>query len=79
MCEYYAHTFQCKHQTLSFAKFCKPANLIQTPCARKGVWASIDMPGPCEECWMWFPDRVYATAQKIKKPRAGLHNGARAK
>ncbi|KAF3770705.1 hypothetical protein M406DRAFT_32521, partial [Cryphonectria parasitica EP155] len=50
MCEYYAHTFRCRHQTFSFAKFCNSASLIQTPCADKTIWASIDMNGPCEEC-----------------------------
>lgn len=67
MCEYYAHAFQCKHQTLTFARFCKPASLVQTPCARKDIWASLDVTGPCEGCWMWFPGRVYGTRHRITK------------
>lgn len=75
MCHFYAHTFQCKHQSLTFAKFCRAAGLIQTPCATGHTWASIDVDGPCEECWVCFPDRVYATPQRIRKAKAAALRG----
>lgn len=80
MCQYYAHTFRCQHQTFTFAKFCKAASLIQTPCSRRKVWHNIDMEGPCEDCWVWFPDRDYDTPQqKNEEPKAPLQGVACAK
>lgn len=53
MCRYYAHVFSCKHVTLSFARFCKPASLIQTPCGRQDVWHTIHMGESCDDCRGW--------------------------
>jgi hypothetical protein len=63
MCQYYAHLFTCKHQTLTFARFCRQANLIQTPCPKREVWQTIKMDGGCEECAMWFPEKFAAPQQ----------------
>ncbi|OLN84453.1 hypothetical protein CCHL11_08228 [Colletotrichum chlorophyti] len=57
MCQYYAHAFTCKHQSLTFARFCQPASLIQKPCGRRQVWQTICLDDACEECLTWFPDR----------------------
>jgi len=54
MCKYYAHDFKCKHTSYSFARFCRDANLIQTPCADRDVWQTIRMDDPCEQCKPWF-------------------------
>lgn len=70
MCEYYAHAFICKHVTFTFARFCGPANLIQTPCSRRKVWHTFRMDQPCEECWTWFPDRVYGGPRRTRKADA---------
>jgi hypothetical protein len=56
MCKYYAHAFSCKHQTLTFARFCTPANFTQTPCAKRTIWHTIGMDEVCDECRIWYPD-----------------------
>jgi len=53
MCSYYAHAFDCKHVSLSFARFCRSASLIQTACARREVWHTIHMGHSCDECRGW--------------------------
>lgn len=71
MCEYYAHIYQCKHQTYTFARYCKPASLIQTPCSLRGIWAKIDMDGVCDEC----PERVYVAPKTKQAMIPPLHGG----
>ncbi|EFQ28054.1 uncharacterized protein GLRG_03198 [Colletotrichum graminicola M1.001] len=58
MCQYYAHAFTCKHLSFTFARFCQPASLIQKPCAKRQVWQTISLDDACEDCLMWFPDRM---------------------
>ncbi|KAL2888708.1 hypothetical protein HOO65_030209 [Ceratocystis lukuohia] len=57
MCQYYAHQFVCKHKSLSFARYCERAGLIQTPCQDRSIWQTIGMDNACEECIMYFPDK----------------------
>lgn len=57
MCRYYAHAFDCKHVSLTFARFCKPASLIQTPCGRHEVWHTIHMGDSCDDCRGWASAR----------------------
>lgn len=50
MCQYYAHAFTCKHVSLSFARFCPSASMIQTRCGERQIWQTIRMAESCEEC-----------------------------
>ncbi|KAK3359961.1 hypothetical protein B0T25DRAFT_515379 [Lasiosphaeria hispida] len=50
MCKYYAHSFACKHTSFTFARFCRDANMIQTPCGARDVWTTIRMDEACGEC-----------------------------
>ncbi|KAK3499371.1 uncharacterized protein B0T23DRAFT_369794 [Neurospora hispaniola] len=50
MCQYYAHVFTCKHVSLTFARFCPSASMIQTRCGERQIWQTIRMAESCEEC-----------------------------
>ncbi|KAH7633067.1 hypothetical protein B0T09DRAFT_332791 [Sordaria sp. MPI-SDFR-AT-0083] len=50
MCQYYAHAFTCKHVSLTFARFCPSASMIQTRCGERQIWQTIRMAESCEEC-----------------------------
>ncbi|RYO88075.1 hypothetical protein DL766_007105 [Monosporascus sp. MC13-8B] len=57
MCKYYAHAFSCKHMSFTFARYCNPASLIQTPCNKKQIWHTISLDEACDECNLWFPEQ----------------------
>lgn len=50
MCKYYAHTYQCGHTETVFADFCPSAALVQTPCGRGDIWATVKVEANCERC-----------------------------
>ncbi|KAK3956085.1 hypothetical protein QBC32DRAFT_203738 [Pseudoneurospora amorphoporcata] len=50
MCQYYAHAFTCKHVSLTFARFCPSASMIQTRCGEREIWQTIRMAESCDEC-----------------------------
>lgn len=66
MCKYYAHSFACKHTSFTFARFCRDANMIQTPCGARDVWTTIRMDEACGEC------KTYGFAQ----PQSPRHQTA---
>ncbi|KAK4634264.1 GPI transamidase component GPI16 [Fulvia fulva] len=43
MCKYYAHTHPCGHTKTVFAAFCPQSALIQKPCGRGEIWATVKM------------------------------------
>ncbi|KAK1754695.1 hypothetical protein QBC47DRAFT_403106 [Echria macrotheca] len=62
MCQYYAHAFLCKHTQYTFARFCRDANMIQTPCGDRAVWQTIQMHEACDDCKVWLGDSAAAAA-----------------
>lgn len=54
MCQYYEHSYTCKHTHWVLAKYCASGNLVQTACKRRTVWQKIRMGEDCEGCAMPF-------------------------
>jgi hypothetical protein len=50
MCYWYKHEYSCKHVTYALGRYCRAANLIQTPCKKRNIWQAIRMGEDCEEC-----------------------------
>ena len=50
MCKHYAHTHPCGHTKTVFARSCVSAALLQKPCGRGEIWASVTMQTNCAEC-----------------------------
>lgn len=75
MCQYYMHSYLCKHTSYSFARFCDKANLVQNPCGSKQVWHTIRMDDACDECLMCFPDKCYPRPAHATTRRAAAAVG----
>ncbi|KAK4113737.1 hypothetical protein N656DRAFT_707011 [Canariomyces notabilis] len=70
MCLYYAHAFSCKHMTFSFARFCGPASMIQTPCGERRIWQTIPLDELCDDCKGGqgaFPDDHFQQQQQQQR------------
>ncbi|GAB1728263.1 hypothetical protein NU195Hw_g3188t1 [Hortaea werneckii] len=51
MCKYYAHTHPCGHTKTVFAAHCSSAALMQKPCGRGEIWATVKMEAACTLCY----------------------------
>ena len=77
MCQYYAHAFPCKHTSYSFARFCRAANMIQTPCAERQVWHTLRMDEACDNCKTWYPEKAAALYQDTRQHNRAALRGTR--
>ncbi|EMF17259.1 uncharacterized protein SEPMUDRAFT_25839, partial [Sphaerulina musiva SO2202] len=50
MCKYYAHSHPCGHVKTVFAAFCSSAALVQKPCGRGDIWATVKVEKECQLC-----------------------------
>lgn len=51
MCKYYAHSHPCGHVRTVFAAFCPQAALVQKPCGKGDIWATVKMEKECTHCY----------------------------
>ncbi|EME88887.1 uncharacterized protein MYCFIDRAFT_149462 [Pseudocercospora fijiensis CIRAD86] len=65
MCKYYAHSHPCGHVKTVFAAFCPQAALVQKPCGRGDIWATVKMEKDCTHCYEVEPPAI---------PRSGLQS-----
>lgn len=60
---YYAHTHPCGHTKTVFAAYCPSAALMQKPCGRGEIWATVKMEAACSQCYE-EPESIVSKTRK---------------
>ncbi|KAK3068225.1 hypothetical protein LTR53_014381, partial [Teratosphaeriaceae sp. CCFEE 6253] len=68
---FYAHTHRCGHTTTVFAAACPASALVQRPCGRGEIWATVKVEAECVLCEAGPPEPVARNKEMGMRVRKG--------